>query len=119
MQSRRPSSCAAPSIWNATVAAPSRNPSGKGRSFALMRSLLPAHGGGIRCRGDDAVAPLSTHRPGGTRLRCPRPGTVDWMRTPSPHPELRMTTVVVDVMPKAELLDPQGKAVAGALARRG
>jgi phosphoribosylformylglycinamidine synthase subunit PurS len=28
-------------------------------------------------------------------------------------------TIVVDVMPKAELLDPQGKAVAGALARTG
>ena len=26
-----------------------------------------------------------------------------------------MPTIVVDVMPKAELLDPQGKAVAGAL----
>ncbi len=30
-----------------------------------------------------------------------------------------MPTIVVDVMPKAELLDPQGKAVAGALARQG
>ena len=30
-----------------------------------------------------------------------------------------MPTIVVDVMPKPELLDPQGKAVAGALARRG
>lgn len=30
-----------------------------------------------------------------------------------------MPTIVVDVMPKAELLDPQGKAVAGALARMG
>lgn len=28
-----------------------------------------------------------------------------------------MPTIVVDVMPKAELLDPQGKAVAGALGR--
>jgi len=28
-------------------------------------------------------------------------------------------TIVVEVMPKAELLDPQGKAVAGALARLG
>jgi len=28
-----------------------------------------------------------------------------------------MPTIVVDVMPKAELLDPQGKAVAGALDR--
>jgi phosphoribosylformylglycinamidine synthase len=28
-------------------------------------------------------------------------------------------TIVVDVMPKAELLDPQGKAIAGALARTG
>ena len=28
-----------------------------------------------------------------------------------------MPIIVVDVMPKAELLDPQGKAVAGALAR--
>ncbi|MCU1637508.1 MAG: hypothetical protein JWL94_155 [Microbacteriaceae bacterium] len=30
-----------------------------------------------------------------------------------------MPIIVVEVMPKAELLDPQGKAVAGALARRG
>jgi len=30
-----------------------------------------------------------------------------------------MPTIVVDVMPKAELLDPQGKAVNGALARMG
>ena len=30
-----------------------------------------------------------------------------------------MPIIVVDVMPKAELLDPQGKAVAGALHRLG
>ncbi|KAA9106403.1 phosphoribosylformylglycinamidine synthase subunit PurS [Microbacterium rhizomatis] len=30
-----------------------------------------------------------------------------------------MATIVVDVMPKAELLDPQGKAVSGALSRLG
>lgn len=30
-----------------------------------------------------------------------------------------MSVIVVEVMPKAELLDPQGKAVAGALARLG
>lgn len=30
-----------------------------------------------------------------------------------------MAIIVVDVMPKAELLDPQGKAVAGALRRQG
>lgn len=30
-----------------------------------------------------------------------------------------MPTIVVEVMPKAELLDPQGKAVAGALHRMG
>lgn len=30
-----------------------------------------------------------------------------------------MPTIVVDVMPKAELLDPQGKAVASALSRMG
>ena len=30
-----------------------------------------------------------------------------------------MPIIVVDVMPKAELLDPQGKAVAGALTRLG
>ena len=30
-----------------------------------------------------------------------------------------MPTIVVDVMPKAELLDPQGKAVSGALSRLG
>ncbi|WP_194421340.1 phosphoribosylformylglycinamidine synthase subunit PurS [Microbacterium abyssi] len=30
-----------------------------------------------------------------------------------------MPTIVVDVMPKSELLDPQGKAVAGAFSRIG
>jgi phosphoribosylformylglycinamidine synthase len=30
-----------------------------------------------------------------------------------------MARVIVDVMPKPEILDPQGKAVAGALARLG
>lgn len=30
-----------------------------------------------------------------------------------------MPTIVVEVMPKAELLDPAGKAVAGSLARQG
>ena len=30
-----------------------------------------------------------------------------------------MPTIVVEIMPKAELLDPQGKAVAGALGRLG
>lgn len=30
-----------------------------------------------------------------------------------------MSTIVVEVMPKAELLDPQGKAVVGALSRLG
>ncbi|WP_300269113.1 phosphoribosylformylglycinamidine synthase subunit PurS [Microbacterium sp.] len=30
-----------------------------------------------------------------------------------------MPTIVVDVMPKSELLDPQGKAVSGAFARKG
>jgi phosphoribosylformylglycinamidine synthase subunit PurS len=30
-----------------------------------------------------------------------------------------MGTVIVDVMPKPEILDPQGQAVAGALARMG
>ncbi|MET0725159.1 MAG: phosphoribosylformylglycinamidine synthase subunit PurS [Leifsonia sp.] len=30
-----------------------------------------------------------------------------------------MPTIIVETMPKAELLDPQGKAVAGALARLG
>ncbi|MCH1865115.1 phosphoribosylformylglycinamidine synthase subunit PurS [Nocardioides sp. CFH 31398] len=30
-----------------------------------------------------------------------------------------LVTVVVDVMPKPEILDPQGKAVSGALARLG
>jgi phosphoribosylformylglycinamidine synthase PurS subunit len=33
--------------------------------------------------------------------------------------ELSVPTIVVEVMPKAELLDPQGKAVAGALTRLG
>ena len=45
---------------------------------------------------------------------------IDWRRQIPPHSRsFRMPTIVVDVMPKAELLDPQGKAVAGALARIG
>lgn len=40
-------------------------------------------------------------------------------RTPPETPENTVPTIVVEVMPKAELLDPQGKAVAGALARLG
>ena len=38
------------------------------------------------------------------------------MRASSMYP---MTRVVVDVMPKPEILDPQGKAVTGAMARLG
>ena len=38
---------------------------------------------------------------------------------PLETPENTVPTIVVEVMPKAELLDPQGKAVAGALARLG
>jgi phosphoribosylformylglycinamidine synthase PurS subunit len=45
----------------------------------------------------------------------PRP--VDW-KNPRCQ-EDPVPTIVVDVMPKAELLDPQGKAVSGALARLG
>jgi phosphoribosylformylglycinamidine synthase len=54
------------------------------------------------------------------------------MRAPVPHAvrlipilpptaleHVAMGRVVVDVMPKPEILDPQGKAVAGALARLG
>ena len=33
--------------------------------------------------------------------------------------EFNVPTIVVDVMPKAELLDPQGKAVTGAFERLG
>src|SRR5690606_6221798 len=47
-------------------------------------------------------------------------GRLDWNRTSAAHPgSPRMPTIVVDVMPKAELLDPQGKAVSGALSRMG
>lgn len=35
------------------------------------------------------------------------------------HNGATMPTIVVDVMPKSELLDPQGKAVSGAFARLG
>ncbi|ROQ52533.1 phosphoribosylformylglycinamidine synthase [Rathayibacter sp. PhB152] len=38
---------------------------------------------------------------------------------PLDTPENTVPTIVVEVMPKAELLDPQGKAVAGALSRLG
>jgi phosphoribosylformylglycinamidine synthase PurS subunit len=42
---------------------------------------------------------------------------VEWWNTKAQ--ESFVPIIVVDVMPKAELLDPQGKAVAGALARLG
>ena len=44
---------------------------------------------------------------------------VDWSDTPARDIRSLMPTIVVDVMPKAELLDPQGKAVSGALSRLG
>jgi phosphoribosylformylglycinamidine synthase len=37
----------------------------------------------------------------------------------NPNEETIMAWVIVDVMPKPEILDPQGKAVAGALPRLG
>ncbi|MDQ1172526.1 phosphoribosylformylglycinamidine synthase PurS subunit [Microbacterium testaceum] len=44
---------------------------------------------------------------------------VDWASQRHPTSGAEVPTIVVDVMPKAELLDPQGKAVAGALSRLG
>src|SRR4051794_13780284 len=38
MESRRPSSCAAPSIWNAAVAAPNRKFDGNSRAETVMRA---------------------------------------------------------------------------------
>lgn len=44
---------------------------------------------------------------------------LDWEDSPHRTMEPLMPTIVVDVMPKSELLDPQGKAVSGALGRLG
>ncbi len=49
------------------------------------------------------------------RLRPP----VDFLTNPRRTKESRVARVVVDVMPKPEILDPQGKAVQGALPRLG
>lgn len=38
---------------------------------------------------------------------------------PLTHRETLVPKIIVEVMPKADLLDPQGKAVAGALSRLG
>jgi phosphoribosylformylglycinamidine synthase PurS subunit len=49
-------------------------------------------------------------------IRC----RIDWSQSSARKlRESLVPTIVVEVMPKAELLDPQGKAVAGALARLG
>ena len=67
MESRRPSSATAPSIWYAAVATPQRNPSGKrgmGSSVtavyhpAIVARLLGPQGG----RGPDARGHLGGHQ---------------------------------------------------------
>jgi len=47
-------------------------------------------------------------------------GSIDWLHLhPLEQPEQPVARVVVDVMLKPEILDPQGQAVQGALARLG
>jgi phosphoribosylformylglycinamidine synthase subunit PurS len=58
--------------------------------------------------------PPSSARRQATMRRC-----LDWPRSRPSHQELFVPRVVVDVMPKPEILDPQGKAVLGALPRLG
>ena len=62
---------------------------------------------------------------GGRRHGVDEPGpldgfALDWRRSMSSHSRSSLVArVVVDVMPKPEILDPQGKAVHGALPRLG
>ena len=81
------------------------DPAGPSRTAWLFRSL--------RAWSDSADGALvvRTGRPAGS-VGCDHPHR----REPGSSPVGR---VVVDVMPKPEILDPQGKAVAGALPRLG
>src|SRR5687768_6562014 len=62
--------------------------------------------------------PCHLNRPGNWRngVRRPTPLRPYPMLT---HRSYRMPRIVVDVMPKPEILDPQGKAIVGALPRLG
>jgi len=51
-------------------------------------------------------------------VNCQLPGVI-LPGTPAPTEEQHVARVVVEVMPKAEILDPQGQAIVGALARLG
>src|SRR5690606_20715665 len=89
--------------WGAAAPSPPRRTCCAGVSARKVRLAGARGGGGVP--------------PGRRRTLLTPP--VDWRR---PRPLAaseppRMPTIVVDVMPKAELLDPQGKAVAGALSR--
>jgi len=50
-------------------------------------------------------------------MNAARPGRIGVHLAHPPRTENHVPTIVVEVMPKAELLDPQGKAIAGALSR--
>jgi phosphoribosylformylglycinamidine synthase len=52
-------------------------------------------------------------------MNAARPGRIGVHLAHPPRTENHVPTIVVEVMPKAELLDPQGKAIAGALSRTG
>ncbi|MDQ1626896.1 MAG: phosphoribosylformylglycinamidine synthase subunit PurS [Actinomycetota bacterium] len=72
------------------------------------------------CRQVARVRPSSHGCTGARPGRPPRPGRVGWACRPSPtRRSARMARVVVDVMLKPEILDPQGQAVAHALPRLG
>src|SRR3954447_8556705 len=71
-------------------------------------------------RPPDLEGRIGIRRPqsGGRRLPVPVRRSRDMIVQRSPRLEA-MARVVVDVMPKPEILDPQGKAVTGALGRLG
>src|SRR6476661_9339880 len=86
-------------------------PKNRPMSTIATRDSWPKPRGARRAEG------ASTRRPYGTVRACP----ARRMRCPQPdrEPGGPVARVVVDVMLKPEILDPQGKAVHGALPRLG
>ena len=93
---------------------------GSAQNAAQTARALPAEGI-VGCHGTSV--PGDPARPAGGGARSGTPPSLDWRRprASAREPPLRkarpVARYVVDVMPKREILDPQGKAVLGALHR--